>query len=507
MADKPRCHRMELRASTRWKTMSFGRLPVEIRFMILEMIVQQRYPGWASFASVCKEWQHFIEKRNFCRLKLSVSCLNDFQRLVVRQRDLVRHILLDIQLPTYTCQKCIGPRWPTNRRPSIGFFISGGIRRLFCILDTWKTTDGLTLELGAHSPSDSKHWFRNYLASDKEDFTAAKTEYSLHDPLHGWSHGQQVNYPPERVIRRLFSSPNLFFPDERVPPEVKAVKCLTIRREMRRSLPPLSLGLILSKLPRLENLIFEPWRMWDPHSRVTNDKHMAQVITKQFPQSLKRVSIFEDFSDHLTTAMVNVNTIPFWPSPVETYRVTGHQLASAFAIQSRDLEHLSVAYMIDADDFFQSANRKSVWENLQSLALTSKLLRPTASRKEIDSLLHKAGTVALRMLRLHTLVIWDGIKGNACAFIFHVNGEGAQITWRSTWEMELSSRVVKAWEGVTSQRHLRALRVDNQEIHELIESHGDAIYHLDLPCQVVSPASLGQIRREGRFGVVASSDG
>ncbi|RTE78965.1 hypothetical protein BHE90_006540 [Fusarium euwallaceae] len=471
--------------------MSFRRLPLEIRLMILETIVQQRYPGWASFASVCKEWQHFIEKRNFCRLKLSVSCLDDFQHLVVRQRDLVQHIFLDIELPI----------------PSIGYLISGGIRRLFCILGTWKTTNGLTLELGAHSLSDSMHWFRNYIASDEEDSTATpKLDYSFHDPLHGWSHGQPVQSPPQLAIRQLFKTPDLSFPVNRVPPQVESVTCLTIRREMRRSLPPLSLGLILSKLPRLENLIFEPWRIWDAEWKGINETQMARVITKQFPQSLKRVSIFEDFSDHLTAAIVN-SSRRLWYSPVEMDGNTAHKLAAAFAAKCRDLEHLSVAYMIDAEDFFHGANRFSVWENLQSLALTSKLLRPTASRREIDSLLQKAGTVALRMPKLHTLVIWDGIKGNACAFIFHVNGEGVQITWRSTWEMELSSRVVKVWERVTSQRHSRALRVDKQEIHEVIESHGDAIYHLDLPCQVVSPASLGQIRREARFGVVASSGG
>lgn len=232
---------------------------------------------------------------------------------------------------------------------------------------------------------------------------------------------------------------------------------------------------------------------------------MMHVITKRFPQSLKTISIFEDFSDHLTTAMLNHYARKPWLPTVEAYRITDPQLAATFSTKSRDLEHMSVAYMIDAKDFFQGANPISIWGNLQSLTLTSRLLRPSVSRQDIDSLLYEAGTVALRMPKLHTLVIWYGMKGSACAFISRVNGEGAHLTWRSTWEMELSSRVVEVWQRVTSQRHSRALRVDNQEIHGLIQSHGDAIYHLDLPYQVVSPVSLPQIRREGRFGVVASS--
>lgn len=263
---------MALRTSTRWKTLSFTRLPAEIRFLILEEIVQQRHPGWASFASVCKEWQLFIEKRNFCRLKLSVSCLADFQRLVVRTRDLVQHILLDIELPTYPCRQCRSKRWPTNRRPRIGVTISDGIRRLFNILSTWKTTNGLTLELGAHSPTDSKHWFRNYLASDEEDSTTVqKTDYSWYDPLHGWVNGKQVQYPPESVIRRLFDTPHLSFSDRRAPPHVENVTCLMIRREMRRSLPASSLHFLLYKLPRLERLMLEPWRMWEAEWRMIND--------------------------------------------------------------------------------------------------------------------------------------------------------------------------------------------------------------------------------------------
>jgi hypothetical protein len=76
--------------------------------MILETITQQKFPGWASVASVCKEWQFPIEKQNFRRLKLQASCLDDFER-VIRQserRRLVRHIWLDVELPEYSCQSC-----------------------------------------------------------------------------------------------------------------------------------------------------------------------------------------------------------------------------------------------------------------------------------------------------------------------------------------------------------------------------------------------------------------
>jgi hypothetical protein len=66
---------MILRKSIATRLTSWMLLPAEIRVMILEAVIHQRRRGWASLASVCKEWQFYIEKKNFYRLKLQVSCL------------------------------------------------------------------------------------------------------------------------------------------------------------------------------------------------------------------------------------------------------------------------------------------------------------------------------------------------------------------------------------------------------------------------------------------------
>jgi hypothetical protein len=130
------------------------------------------------------------------------------------------------------------------------------------------------------------------------------------------------------------------------------------------------------------------------------------------------------------------------------------------------------------------------------LALTTQLLRPTGSRQEIDALLYDAGLTALRMPKLRTLVLWNGGKGNACAIIFHVDGHHASVTWRGTWDMGLSRRLVEEWERVASERQLCVLRVSKEQVCDAIGSHGDAIHHLGSPVQVVTPISLWQIRRE-----------
>jgi hypothetical protein len=257
-----RRHGIVTRALTRARAFYWTSLPAEIRLMILEAITQQKHPGWASLASVCREWQLVIEKRNFHQLKLQASCLDDFKRLIVRQRNLIRHIRLDIELPKYLCRACTRNESISRAGRNSSKFIKG-IWKLFRVLSTWEPAKGLTLELNAYSPSDSDHWFKNwYFASDDEgnqDGTLAQQTHSnWHDPEHGWIDGQQVTAPPSEAIQRLFGRVYLDFQKEL--PQVDSVTCFIIRRQLRRCLALRSLHHVMSKLGRLEHLIYEPWR-------------------------------------------------------------------------------------------------------------------------------------------------------------------------------------------------------------------------------------------------------
>jgi len=241
--------------------------------MVLEAIAHRRHPGWASSAAVCKEWQLFIEKRNFHQLKLQVSCLDDLERLIIRQTKLVRRVRLDIELPEYTCQCCKRDTW--GKRNSV--IISDGIWKLFRILNAWGPAQSLTLELNAHSPSDSDHWFKNwYFVSDdegnKDDASVQGADCSWHDPQHGWVNGQQVTAPPSSAILRLFQRIDLRFKEEL--PRVDGVTCFIIRRQLRRWLLPNDLMLVMDKLVSLQHFIYEPWRQWNRGWRGIHDKRM-----------------------------------------------------------------------------------------------------------------------------------------------------------------------------------------------------------------------------------------
>jgi hypothetical protein len=66
------------------------------------------------------------------------------------------------------------------------------------------------------------------------------------------------------------------------------------------------------------------------------------------------------------------------------------------------------------------------------------------------------------------------------------------VTWRGTLGVELSGRVVGSY---------ASLRVEREGVAGGggggIGSYGDDVFWLGLPCRVVEPASLWQIRREG----------
>jgi hypothetical protein len=264
MADRhntARRYAMILRSSAKQKRPCWTTLPVEIRLLILETITQQRHPGWASSAAVCKEWQFVIERENFGQLKLHAPCLDDFERIAVRRQHLVDYISLNIELPCYTCRCCYSSESETWQRRNSSM-VSKGIWKLFSILSGWTLAKqkGLALELSAHSPSDSDHWFKHYRFSSGR-VGDDEGDVLLDDPKHGWKNDQQETPPPWLAVLRLFTDINLRFPAEL--PRVDVVTRLTIRRQLRRRLDPIALQLVLGKLSRLEHMVYEPWRVWN----------------------------------------------------------------------------------------------------------------------------------------------------------------------------------------------------------------------------------------------------
>lgn len=228
------------------------------------------------------------------------------------------------------------------------------------------------------------------------------------------------------------------------------------------------------------------------------------LIGAHMSNTLKRVILFQDSKQYLTESVHQI---------IQEYGVLLDPLGfesesdlpdntKSIAQASLRLDELSVSFFIDAMNFFEACEKKWTWDQLQSLSLTSSLLFQSINgqKQRIDNLLIAAARLVLRMPNLTTMVLWNGGAGRACAFIYTRAKHYAHITWRGTWDLEISQQVLQAWEDV-AKLHSVELRAKHERLRETIRSHGDAIFHLNLPCQVIEPTSLWQIRMEDAQGL------
>ncbi|USP78431.1 hypothetical protein yc1106_05705 [Curvularia clavata] len=485
-------------------TFAWLSLPADIRLLILDEISGQKHRGWAQCAAVCKEWLAILEPKNFSRLTVHPSCLDELDTLVIRQRPLVQHVCLHIELPRYTCPTCKRKAEFCKRHPAI---FKRAVLRLFSILNDWQPTGRLTLELSASSPSDSQHWFKNYCFGpghkDTRDWTQQEKAIRWHDPEHGWIDGQQVKTPSPDAVERLFSA--LCLDTLQNLPVVHAVTSFCVRRQLRHMLLPHVLKDLWEKLPRLESIVYELWReQWHawhschyPNYDLIYAIQLSHLFQESVPKHVKRVSIFQDFNNQLTLALAPSIGQPGLGRGIGSPSDVDLKLSHAFAAKSHHLEHISISYMVDARQFFASCQQlPRTWNLLQSMTFTSSTLARTAPHRDVYKLLRNAASVVLKMPRLKTMVLWNSEPGHACAVIYQRHTTMAELTWRGTWNLELRDDVVESWKKVASSPYLRLEKEVLRDVD--IRSHGDAIHYLRLPDGIVDAESLSQIRYEGQ---------
>ncbi|KAK3938997.1 hypothetical protein QBC46DRAFT_316574 [Diplogelasinospora grovesii] len=461
-------------------------LPAEIRSIILEMVAEDYnfnsapYAG-AGYASVCREWQPVFEQRNFRRLVLDqerIPGLDQFMGIrQLERRDYLEHLSLRVKLDEYDCTVCQSQEGDETMRNNSNIF-SRAIWNLLIILSKWtrisrgRREKRSILELGAYSPSDSKHTFRDfhlehgYPYQEREDLETHFEAYrlraarlgldSLNDPYHGWVDGRRDVVSLESKLRIMGTlTINLDLPEFstflQTFPKVEIITGLLIPRQFYRKIAVSSLRKLLREtFTCLRWIRYEQWHHVDPQQQLRLEKDYKRLISSDLPSTLRDLSIFEDFNKHL--------------HPDRLARSTNRALAKALSKTSRSLEHLSAAFLVDAKDFLadfwptkQQDPNIVPWENLQTLALTSCLLHPEVGRRKISRLLMAAGLAAAFMPKLETLEIWNGGEGHACLFRYSRNAGRPQITWSSNWgrrERLLHDDVVHCWEALLRQgRH------------------------------------------------------
>ncbi|GKU07355.1 hypothetical protein FLAG1_10270 [Fusarium langsethiae] len=154
--------KMKLHSSGLWAS-----LTSEIRTKILNTVVDQKNLGWSAFASVSKEWQSIIGARNMAKLKIGQSCVEEFGRVVVRQRHLVKHIYLRVE------------------SDSCAYILYRALKKVFAIPSTWESTGPLTLEINAVAVRDAEGWFKNFRWNDDYDTYGRKKTRNSHNKALG----------------------------------------------------------------------------------------------------------------------------------------------------------------------------------------------------------------------------------------------------------------------------------------------------------------------------------
>lgn len=224
------------------------------------------------------------------------------------------------------------------------------------------------------------------------------------------------------------------------------------------------------------------------------------IILNSLPETLKTLTIFEDFNEdyHIVYRLNYITRV--WPYQPELDIIPDPAIGAAIAYKSTGLEKLSVSFMIDANDFFRACQPDWAWHNLKFLSLTSKLLtlhKPDQS--VINSMFTSAGSTALSMPKLQLMEIWNGIKRHACVFRYQVTIDSTTLGWHGTWDLDLDPDTAKVWKEVALRHTRHELSILRPRVldREDITSHAAAIQKLQLR-QVIHPVSLEQILGESR---------
>ncbi|KAF4448086.1 Oxoglutarate iron-dependent oxygenase protein [Fusarium austroafricanum] len=445
----------------------WSKLPQDIREIILNFLADEQH-GKANFASVCKEWQEVVEKKNFHQLKLSQHHLKALATLSPPRRARVRHIWLNIEFQPYNCSNCESSE-PWKYQQQNRFLVQNWIPYLLYILSKWEPSEhGLKLELGMCTPNMHDHWLKNWFCGVSGE--GERLPIISRDCAHNWG-----NIPDMRRLHIMTRAHELMLFN--LPLRIRPIQAVT-------------------ELPKLESLHVEPWsfknydKLWEGD---TYYLHSCWGILQDHPSSLRSLIIFEEINEDIVSLKDRIWTQT--QSIKRMYAEDPRRLQSVqLAGNSRRLEQMSVSFVAGAQFFFSACQSNWKWDRLESLILTSKLFHATADPNEISSLLQRVAQIVPQMPKLQTLVLWNSGRYHASAFTYSKKGLTATISWCSTWGFEFDAETMQAWEQVVGEGNLwiESARLESGKVL----SHGHAIRLLELPSQVIDPVSRWQIEKE-----------
>ncbi|KAE9970578.1 hypothetical protein EG328_006177 [Venturia inaequalis] len=370
-----------------------------------------------------------------------------------------------------------------------------------------KGLEDLFSVLSVYSPSDSQHGFK-YLTFEPDTVSETQDEHRLVErpmlskPCSG-AGGPSATRTFEAICKVFgeIMSNSPFDNDEQERrwwqqlPLVPIVTRVLLRQQTRRRWRPYTLTQMFTRMPRLQEVHYEPWKEWlhpDIQQRWT-DEVLQTLLEAPFLARLRKLVLFENFNTVYPASFGIFNSDP--------RRITSASMGRALVKASLDLDSLSASFLVDAVDFFEETRGRCLkWPNLRSLALTSELLRPAKNPTKLDDMLRAVAATALNMPNLETMELWNGLEEKAMLVRYRRARlrRPATIEWKGTWEMTLRDPIIEAWDAVALRHSNRACVTIGELVVTAtpIRSHGDAIRLLGLSEMVIRPVSLRQILRE-----------
>lgn len=428
-------------------------LPLELREMILEALEDALQGGKAaSYASVCKEFYNFFEPYIFKRIKLSVKRIQEFEGIITeRRRPLVQ--FLWFRHERFVKLNSTPTEFRTHMDDAAFCY---GIFYLFHLLSEWEDRaegqPGIVLELTAFSAADANGSMKDIIPEELRDVDVTEDSDALNAMYDKYALQNMPSSSAEVQDRHIQLRPFYFSPDfSNTPaapfPRVKVVTDLTVRRQMHSSFFAKYMGPLVTALPKLEFITYEPAAIrahgWDLQGLNLN-AHVKAVedIIRAMPSSIRRLQVFED----------DISMYCF------AFRVTrGSRSALSRLVadlsQDKEPEALAMSFIIDAEDFFADfltpqitrSPDKLGWINLTSLVLTCSRIVPW-SCESVSTVLVAAARAARHMPNLEIMEIYNAEGQNGGIFTYIHDKEGSLICWESTWKWELPPEVIRVWQ-------------------------------------------------------------
>ncbi|KAF5591270.1 f-box domain-containing protein [Fusarium pseudoanthophilum] len=474
---------------TKAVTLSWDRLPAEIRRCILDLLSHEPLRKHV-YATVCREWRIFMEEKIFRKLTVCQHGLVGLAQLSAQPRSAIKHLWLNMEINGPPCPYFLPAFLPAS---SLSFPIPNAeyhLHHLFSILSSWGYSErGLTLEFNAYCPLEQAHWIKNWFIGCPGE--SHRIPVLTVDPGHDWRNATLDSRL--RIIDACYEP--VSFTNLMTLPLADAVTKFVIRRHCRNRYRPSDIARLVNACPRLVHLHLETWRhSYAPDitsQNPTTGLPQYDLIANIHPRTLRTLTVYESYHAYTLIAPQVYGHRRVYVDHSRWFSENSKQ----FAARSLGLQQLSISFMATAEAFFSHCQPDWTWKGLKTIFLTTNQFTEDPESRAVSVFLQNAAQVALRMPSLETMVLWRAWPPHTGSFTYR--RRDGTIIWCSTTDLDFDRATLEAWGEVAKQHQHLYLRSEKRLIERRqVISDGDAIRLLELPPLVIDPESREQIEKE-----------